>query len=63
MGATPASIYINGVEQKLSQEDVINLLKNMPASVVSKIEITQITSAKIDASTAGGMINIILKKA
>ncbi|MEQ1553698.1 MAG: outer membrane beta-barrel family protein [Ferruginibacter sp.] len=62
LGATPASIYINGVEQKLSQEDVINLLKNMPASVVSKIEITQITSAKIDASTAGGMINIILKK-
>ncbi len=60
--ATPASIQINGREVKLSAADVASLLKSLPASSVTKIEILRTPSAKYDASSSGGIINIVLKK-
>lgn len=59
---TPATVLINGREMKLSSADIASLLKSLPAGSVSKIEILRTPSAKYDASSSGGMVNIILKK-
>jgi iron complex outermembrane recepter protein len=60
--ATPATIYINGREQKLSAAEVASILKSIPASSISKIEILRNPSAKFDAASSGGIVNIVLKK-
>lgn len=60
--ATPATIQINGREMKLSATDLASLLKSLPANALSKIEILRSPSAKFDASSAGGIVNIVLKK-
>jgi hypothetical protein len=60
--ATPATIYINGRELKLSAADISSLLKSLPANSVSKIEILRTPSAKFDAASSGGIVNIVLKK-
>lgn len=59
---TPATVYINGREMKLSSADIASLLKSLPAGSVSKIEILRTPSAKYDASGSGGIVNIVLKK-
>ncbi|MEO9004649.1 MAG: outer membrane beta-barrel protein [Ginsengibacter sp.] len=59
---TPASIYINGREQKMSTADVASLLKSLPPNSISKIEILRTPSAKYDASGSGGIVNVVLKK-
>jgi outer membrane receptor protein involved in Fe transport len=59
---TPATILINGREMKLSSADIASMLKSLPAGSVSKIEILRNPSAKYDAASSGGMVNIILKK-
>lgn len=58
----PATVLINGREMKLSSADLASLLKSLPAGSVSKIEILRTPSAKYDAASSGGMVNIILKK-
>lgn len=60
--ATPAVIYINGRDVKMSGDELAALLKNLPAGSVEKLEILRIPSAKYDASTSGGIVNIVLKK-
>ena len=60
--ATPATIFINGRELKLSNSEIASLLKSLPASAVSKIEILRNPSAKYDAASSGGIVNIVLKK-
>jgi hypothetical protein len=60
--ATPATIQINGREVKLSAADVASLLKSLPAGSVIKIEILRNPSAKYDAASSGGIVNIVLKK-
>jgi len=59
---TPATIQINGRDVKLSAADLASLLKNLPAGSVSKIEILRNPSAKYDAASSGGIVNIVLKK-
>ncbi|MBL7701606.1 MAG: TonB-dependent receptor [Ferruginibacter sp.] len=59
---TPATIMINGREMKLSSADIASLLKSLPAGSVSKVEILRNPSAKYDAASSGGMVNIVLKK-
>jgi len=59
---TPATIFINGREMKLSSADLSSLLKSLPANSVSKIEILRTPSAKYDAASSGGIVNIVLKK-
>ena len=59
---TPATIQINGREVKLTAADVASLLKSLPANSVTKIEILRTPSAKYDAGSSGGIINIVLKK-
>jgi hypothetical protein len=60
--ATPATVYINGREMKMSTEDIAALLKSLPAGSISKIEILRTPSAKYDATNSGGIVNIVLKK-
>lgn len=60
--STPAVIQINGREVKLSAEDLTALLKSLPANAVSKIEVLRTPSAKYDAESSGGILNIVLKK-
>jgi len=59
---TPANIYINGREMKMSTADIATMLKSLPPNAISKIEILRTPSAKYDASGAGGIVNIVLKK-
>jgi hypothetical protein len=59
---TPATVFINGREMKLSSADLSSLLKSLPANSVEKIEILRSPSAKFDAASSGGIINIVLKK-
>ncbi len=60
--ATPATIHINGREMKLSGSDMAALLKSLPANSILKIEILRNPSAKYDAESSGGIVNIVLKK-
>ena len=59
---TPATVFINGREIKLSSADLASLLKSLPAGSVSKIEILRNPSAKYDAASSGGIVNVVLKK-
>ncbi|HRR09151.1 MAG TPA: TonB-dependent receptor [Rhodothermales bacterium] len=59
---TPASVYLNGREQKMSREDIAVLLKNLPPNSIERIEILRTPSAKFDASSSGGLVNVVLKR-
>src|ERR1019366_737993 len=59
---TPATIYINGREQKMSNADVAAMLKSLPPNSIDRIEIMRTPSSKYDASSSGGIVNVILKK-
>lgn len=60
--SSPAVIFVNGREQKLSNQDIINLLRNLPPGSIEKIEVIRTPSTKYDAASSGGIINIVLKK-
>lgn len=57
-----ATIQINGRDVKLGASDIASLLKSLPANSVTSIEILRNPSAKYDAASSGGIINIVLKK-
>ena len=57
-----ATIYINGNELKMSNEDIATLLRSLPPGSVERIEVMRTPSTKFDASSSGGIINIVLKK-
>ncbi|HYH14621.1 MAG TPA: outer membrane beta-barrel protein, partial [Flavisolibacter sp.] len=59
---TPATIYINGREQKMSTADIATMLKSLPPNAISTIEILRTPSARYDASGSGGIVNVVLKK-
>lgn len=59
---TPATIYINGREQKMSAADIASMLKSLPPNSIQRMEILRTPSARYDASSSGGVVNIILKK-
>ena len=61
-GATPAAVYINGREQKMSAQDITTLLRSLPPGSVQHIEILRTPSTKYDAASSGGILNIVLKK-
>jgi iron complex outermembrane recepter protein len=60
--ATPAVVYINGRELKLSNQDIQTILRSLPPGSVLKIEVIRTPSTKYDAASSGGIINIVLKK-
>ena len=60
--STPAKIYINGREQRMSAGDLATLLRSLPPNAIEKIEIIRTPSATMDASNTGGSLNLILRK-
>ncbi len=60
--SSTATIYINGREQKMSNQDIATLLRSLPPGSVQRIEVMRTPSTKYDASSSGGIVNIILKK-
>lgn len=60
--ATPAVIYINGREQRMSARDIATILQSLPPGSVQKIEVLRTPSTKYDAASSGGIINVVLKK-
>ena len=59
---TPAAIYINGREQKMSNQDINTILRALPPGSVQRIEVLRTPSTRYDAASSGGIINIVLKK-
>jgi len=59
---TPAAIYINGREQRMSPQDMNNVLRSLPPDAIQRIEIMRTPSARYSASASGGVINIVLKE-
>ena len=59
---SPATVYINGREQRMSNADIASMLKVLPPNSIEKIEILRTPSAKYDASNGGGLVNVVLKK-
>lgn len=59
---SPAAVYINGREMKMSVSDIATMLKSLPPHSIERIEILKSPSAKYDASGGGGIVNIVLKK-
>jgi iron complex outermembrane recepter protein len=59
---TPALIYVNGRELKMSTADIATMLKSLPPNSIMRIEILRTPSAKYDASGTGGIVNVVLKK-
>jgi iron complex outermembrane recepter protein len=60
--ASPATVYINGREQKMSPQDINTILRSLPPNSVQQIEVIRTPSARFAASSSGGIINIVLKK-
>jgi iron complex outermembrane recepter protein len=60
--ATPAVVYINGREQKMSNQDINTILRSLPPGSVQRIEVLRTPSTKYDAASSGGIINIVLKQ-
>jgi hypothetical protein len=59
---TPARVYINGREQRMSAADIATILKSLPPNAIASIEILRMPSAKYDASGGGGIVNVVLRK-
>lgn len=59
---TPAAIQINGRDMRMSAADVATMLKGLPPNAIAKIEIVRTPSAKYDANSSGGIVNVVLKK-
>ncbi|MGZ5254462.1 MAG: TonB-dependent receptor plug domain-containing protein, partial [Flavitalea sp.] len=55
---TPAQVYINGRETRMSASDLGSLLKSLPPNAIARMEIMRTPSAKFDASGGGGIINL-----
>ncbi|MDV7392755.1 TonB-dependent receptor plug domain-containing protein, partial [Arthrospira platensis SPKY1] len=60
--ATPAQIYINGREQRMSQQDMASILRSLPPGSIQRIEVLRTPSTRYDAASSGGIVNIVLKK-
>ncbi|HET6993638.1 MAG TPA: TonB-dependent receptor [Chitinophagaceae bacterium] len=59
---TPAVVQINGRDMKMSAADVATLLKSLPPNAILRLEVVRTPSAKYDAATTGGIVNVVLRK-
>ncbi len=55
-------VTINGRPTHLSGDQLASILKNMPASALSKIELMRQPPAKYSAEGTAGIINLVMKK-
>jgi len=61
-GATPARVFINGREQRMSAQDMATILRSLPPSSILRIEVLKTPSARFDAASSGGIVNVVLRK-
>jgi len=61
-GSSELRILIDGKPTGLNGEDIGVVLAQIPANTIKDIEIITVPTAKYDAESAGGIINIILKE-
>jgi hypothetical protein len=61
-GKQGVQIFLDGKPTYMSQEQLVNLLKNMNSDQIEKIEIITNPSAKYDAAGNSGILNIITKR-
>lgn len=61
-GKSGVNVMINGQPTHLSSSQLATILKAMPASAVSQIELMTQPPAKYSAEGTAGLINIVLKK-
>lgn len=62
LGKKNVQIYLNGVQSRLSGDDLTTFLQSLTSDVIDSIEIISNPSSKYDAEGTGGIINIRLKR-
>ncbi|WP_182955636.1 outer membrane beta-barrel protein [Pedobacter gandavensis] len=62
IGKAGVNIMINDKLTPLTEDDLANYLRSIPADQISKIELISNPAAKYDAQGNNGLINIVLKK-
>lgn len=61
-GVSNFMVFINGKQSGLAGSNPQSIFQRIPASSIERIEIINNPSAKYDAESSGGIINIVLKK-
>lgn len=61
-GNSSVSVWINGKESGLNADNRAQILEQLPAETIEKIEVITNPSAKYDPEGTAGIINIVLKK-
>jgi hypothetical protein len=62
LGKGNVQVYLNGVQSRLSGDDLVNFLQSLTSDTVENIEIISNPGARYEAEGTGGIINIRLKK-
>lgn len=62
LGKGNVQVYLNGVQSRLSGDDLVNFLQSLTSDIVENIEIISNPGARYEAEGTGGIINIRLKK-
>lgn len=63
IGGQTVTVMINDVVQRMSSADLANFLRSLRSEDISRIEVVPNPPAEFEASSSGGIIHIILKKA
>ncbi|MEZ4904153.1 MAG: TonB-dependent receptor [Spirosomataceae bacterium] len=61
-GKQGVTVMINGKPSVISNQDLANYLRGLPANTLEKIEIITNPSAKYDAAGNAGILNLVMKK-
>lgn len=61
-GNSSVEVWINGRQSGLTSDNRADILKQLPAESIEKIEVIDNPSAKFSAEGSAGIINIVLKK-
>lgn len=62
-GTQSVTVMINDVLQRMSAQELADYLRTLRSEDISKIEVIPNPSAEYEASSAGGIVHIVLKKA
>jgi len=62
-GSQPVTVMINDVVQRMSETELADYLRTLKSEDISKIEVIPNPPSEYEASSTGGIVHIILKKA